>query len=1127
MAKKIKTILGSDGYEYPITSYELVLDENGESLKDKLQNINTGNNGNIDLTGYATQEYVDANEPAKVLSESEIITISANDLQSIFNTETPVEARAIAEDYYQTVINYTLTNYKNKEITIEFMNNVKKYIPKKQDGQDIYIISEECNDYTIYIIFGVDENDEPNPSKAIIMIYYFNEDTSLITDCVIKEKETRKLNNDFLENNVTIANSLTIGTTNLTDEEKGELSFSQGKNNIASGDYSHAEGLNTTASNTASHAEGYGTTSSGDYSHAEGLNTTASNTASHAEGNNTTASNYNTHAEGCYTTASGHSSHAEGKNTNANGNYSHAEGNYTKASSECQHVQGKYNVEDSANKYAHIVGNGTSEATRSNAHTLDWSGNAWYQGKLSQDGIPVEDKDLVTKKYVDDNKVTKTSELTNDSNFVDETYVTNAINNAQLGGSETEVDLTIYQTKTDNTLNTTDKTIVGSINEIKDAVDTIEVPTKTSDLTNDSGFITSIPSEYVTETELNSKGYLTEHQSLDGYAKTTDIPTNVSQLTNDSNYTTKKYVDDNLPHYNETLMFEISGVTDYSSFYNNSYFNTNALNLDEAKQYIGEEGFNDTGEKYTYEFVYDKEADALINEHSSVYIYNHKSYNGTDFIEDTNSAVLTFAIKPMGVGEEEVNGYFRLYEIDKVELNNNCLSNDVSIKNSLTVGTRIGDIGSYSVAEGDYIIASGYASHAEGDNTEANGASSHAEGNNTTASGRASHAEGNGVEASGVSSHAEGMMTISSGGVSHAEGRSTVSSGIVSHAEGDFTIASSDYQHVQGKYNVADTSNKYAHIVGNGTANDARSNAHTLDWNGNAWYQGKLSQDGIPTEDKDLITKSYFDTNKPSKTSELTNDSNFTTKQYVDDESLNVLQKIYNGKVYKIQLTEDEMNGMWSLNEEEYITINNITQDDINNIMEGDIYYSALLINDYIFIIQGGGNSNGVNGITCYSRYESSSYGYIEYYNYKIGTLTTDNNTVVIKKIKTEKYDYNTKIINKAIINNKLTLDTNKNQYVFDIVDGTEIVLPTVTDYTEIHLYFDATENLTLTYPSNIIWQQGEPTITSGRTYELIFTYTNKWVCGYVEYGADDVEEATDEEINAMLLEIFGGDYSN
>ena len=39
-----------------------------------------------------------------------------------------------------------------------------------------------------------------------------------------------------------------------------------------------------------------------------------------------------------------------------------------------------------------------------------------------------------------------------------------------------------------------------------------------------SGFITEVPAEYVTESELEDKGYLTEHQSLEGYAKTEDIP---------------------------------------------------------------------------------------------------------------------------------------------------------------------------------------------------------------------------------------------------------------------------------------------------------------------------------------------------------------------------------------------------------------------------------------------------------------------------------------------------------------------------------------------------------------------------------------------------------------------------
>ena len=56
------------------------------------------------------------------------------------------------------------------------------------------------------------------------------------------------------------------------------------------------------------------------------------------------------------------------------------------------------------------------------------------------------------------------------------------------------------------------------------------IPTKTSQLTNDSGFITTIPSEYVTDSELNSKGYLTTHQNLSPYAKKTDLPTIVQEI---------------------------------------------------------------------------------------------------------------------------------------------------------------------------------------------------------------------------------------------------------------------------------------------------------------------------------------------------------------------------------------------------------------------------------------------------------------------------------------------------------------------------------------------------------------------------------------------------------------------
>lgn len=113
----------------------------------------------------------------------------------------------------------------------------------------------------------------------------------------------------------------------------------------------------------------------------------------HAEGNQTTASgNYGSHAEGSLTTASGNfGSHAEGNAAVASGRASHAEGWDTRAAARFQHVQGKYNAESKEDRYAHIVGNGTSDTARSNAHTLDWDGNAWFAGNVFVGGSSQDD----------------------------------------------------------------------------------------------------------------------------------------------------------------------------------------------------------------------------------------------------------------------------------------------------------------------------------------------------------------------------------------------------------------------------------------------------------------------------------------------------------------------------------------------------------------------------------------------------------------------------------------------------------------------------------------------------------------------------------------------------------------
>lgn len=60
--------------------------------------------------------------------------------------------------------------------------------------------------------------------------------------------------------------------------------------------------------------------------------------------------------------------------------------------------------------------------------------------------------------------------------------------------------------------------------DIRQQIAGIKVPTKVSALENDAGYLKTVPGEYVTETELAEKGYLTEHQDLSDYAKRDEIP---------------------------------------------------------------------------------------------------------------------------------------------------------------------------------------------------------------------------------------------------------------------------------------------------------------------------------------------------------------------------------------------------------------------------------------------------------------------------------------------------------------------------------------------------------------------------------------------------------------------------
>ena len=191
-------------------------------------------------------------------------------------------------------------------------------------------------------------------------------------------------------------------------EAHGHASHAEGENAKAMGDASHAEGASTVALKRASHAEGSGTHAEGEASHSEGDQTYATAIAAHAEGirsratasgshaegrsnatgqyshsegEDTHADGYASHAEGYGTHATQNSAHSEGHSTHATAIAAHAEGYGTKAASKYQHVQGKFNVEDNAEKYAHIVGWGTKDIPL-NIHTLSTNGTAMYLGDV-------------------------------------------------------------------------------------------------------------------------------------------------------------------------------------------------------------------------------------------------------------------------------------------------------------------------------------------------------------------------------------------------------------------------------------------------------------------------------------------------------------------------------------------------------------------------------------------------------------------------------------------------------------------------------------------------------------------------------------------------------------------------
>ena len=179
-----------------------------------------------------------------------------------------------------------------------------------------------------------------------------------------------------------------------------------------------------------------------------------------------------------------------------------------------------------------------------------------------------------------------------------------------------------------------------------------------------------------------------------------------------------------------------------------------------------------------------------------------------------------------------------------------------SANGAVAFGHNVSATAVYSMAINQGCIASGPNSFAFGNNTESQGMSSVAGGVSSKSIGKYSLAFGVGSISNGQSSIAINQgksnatssiavcsSSVANGYSSMAIGVGAVSDGEYSRSFGYYTTSSGKYQCVLGKYNISDDTK--AIIVGAGTANTARKNIYTLDWDGNAYYKGFVESEYI------------------------------------------------------------------------------------------------------------------------------------------------------------------------------------------------------------------------------------------------------------------------------------------
>ena len=250
-------------------------------------------------------------------------------------------------------------------------------------------------------------------------------------------------------------------------------------------------------------------------------------------------------------------------------------------------------------------------------------------------------------------------------------------------------------------------------------------------------------------------------------------------------------------------------------------------------------------------------------------------------------------------------------------------------------------------------------------------------------------------------------------------------------------------------------------------------------------YQDLINKPTIPTVD---VTKEYVDTELSKKANISHTHKEYLT--FIPDEYITEMElesKGYLTQHQDISGKVDKIDGK-GLSSNDYTTEEKEKLAYLENYVHPETHEATMIVEDT--------NRRFVSDI------EKESWNNKSDFDGNYNSLSNKPIIPSIDGLATETYVNNKiipKLVGNTVTDKTLTLTVDKYQYAV-LSNGDSINLPSVSSFTEIHLFFKADTDLTITFPS-VSWQS-IPSITSGHTYEIIFTYVvDKWLAGVICYG--------------------------